>query len=411
MVRCIFSSCVVLFLMMQVLFAQAPRRDKGKFVESKSEFWDKIQTENRKFAEDEKEQFILDFDGMDIPKSKDEFKAVWHNDPISQGNSGMCWCFCTTSFYESEIYRTTGRKIKLSELHTVYWEYVEKARRYVQKQGNSVFEQGSMGNHVPVIWRKYGVVPAKDYTGLEKGEPFHDHEALLADMKTYLKHVKENYLWDEESVLRTIRSILDNHLGEPPRVITVDGKEMTPVEYFNKVIKIDFNDYIDLLSLMEKPYGQFVLYPVEDNWWKSEEYYNIPLDPFMAVLKNAVRRGYSVAIGGDVSEAGYYSYAKAAVVPTFDIPSDYIDEHARQFRFSNKSTTDDHGVHIVGHLDKNGEDWFLIKDSGSGSRNRPDEGYYYYHEDYIKLKMMDLLVHKDVLKGIVDIAGPEKEGK
>jgi bleomycin hydrolase len=177
------------------------------------------------------------------------------------------------------------------------------------------------------------------------------------------------------------------------------------------VINIDFNDYIDLLSLMEKPYGQFVLYPVEDNWWKSEEYYNIPLDPFMAVLKNAVRRGYSVAIGGDVSEAGYYSYAKAAVVPTFDIPSDYIDEHARQFRFSNKSTTDDHGVHIVGHLEKNGEDWFLIKDSGSGSRNRPDEGYYYYHEDYIKLKMMDLLVHKDVLKGIVDIAGPEKEGK
>jgi len=38
----------------------------------------------------------------------------------------MCWCFSTTSFLESEIYRLTQRKIKLSELHTVYWEYVEK---------------------------------------------------------------------------------------------------------------------------------------------------------------------------------------------------------------------------------------------------------------------------------------------
>ena len=26
----------------------------------------------------------------------------WHNAPISQGNTGTCWCFSTTSFLESE---------------------------------------------------------------------------------------------------------------------------------------------------------------------------------------------------------------------------------------------------------------------------------------------------------------------
>lgn len=403
MFRFISSVLTVLILMTQILFAQEPKRDKGKFVEKKNEFLDKIHQENKKYAEGEKEIFILDFDGMDLPKSKDEFKTYWHHDPISQGNSGMCWSFCTTSFYESEIYRTTGRKIKLSELYTVYWEYVEKARRYVQKTGNSVFEQGSMGNHIPIIWKQYGIVPARDYTGLDKDEPFHNHDALLEEMKSYLKHVKENWLWDEATVLKNIKSILNKHIGTPPQVITVDGKEMTPVEYFNKVIKIDFNDYIDLLSLFEKPYNQNVVYPVTDNWWQSDDYYNIPLDTFMAILKNALHKGYTVGIGGDVSEPGYYSYTEVAMVPTFDIPSEYIDEYARQLRFSNKSTTDDHGVHIVGFMEKNGKNWFLIKDSGSGSRNGANKGYYFYHEDYIKLKMMDFLVHKDAVKGFLDL--------
>ncbi len=385
------------------LFAQTPPKHTGKFVEKKNEFWEKIKYENEKFKNSEK-KFIVDFEDVYVPASKDEFTTYWHHKPISQGNSGMCWCYCTTSFYESEIYRTTGRKIKLSELHTVYWEYVEKARRYVEKLGDSFFAQGSMGNHIPAIWEKYGVVPAEDYTGLEKDAPFHDHSDMFQEMQSYLNYVKENWLWDEETVIETIRNILNHHIGEPPQTITVDGKEMTPVEYFEQVIKINFDDYIDVLSLLEKPYNQFVVYPVPDNWWKSSDYYNVPLDTFMTVLKNAVRNGFTVSIGGDVSEPGYYSCKEAAVVPSFDIPAEYIDENARQLRFSNKSTTDDHGVHIVGYTEKNGKDWFLIKDSGSGSRNGPNKGYYFYHEDYIKLKMMDFLVHKDAVRGLVDFS-------
>ena len=181
---------IVTALFTQIVFAQAPQKDTGRFVEKKNDFWDKIEYENKKFDEGAKDKFIMNFDGMDLPKSKDEFKTYWHNDPISQGNSGMCWCFTTTSFYESEIFRTTGRKIKLSELHTVYWEYVEKARRYVQKLGNSLFAEGSMGNHIPIIWKKYGVVPADAYTGLDEDQPFHDHSKLFAEMESYLKYVK-----------------------------------------------------------------------------------------------------------------------------------------------------------------------------------------------------------------------------
>ena len=260
-----------------------------------------------------------------------------------------------------------------------------------------------MGNHVPIIWQKYGIVPAESYTGLGPDVQFHNHKKLFNEMETYLEHVKENRLWDEKTVIETIKSILNYYLGEPPEFVTVDGKELTPVDYFNNVVKIDFEDYVDLLSLLEKPYNQFVVFPVPDNWWKSDNYYNVPLDKFMTVLKNALSNGYTAVIGGDTSEPGYYANKDVAMVPTFDIPSQYIDENARQLRFSNGATTDDHGIHIVGYMEKNGADWFLIKDSGSGSRNGQQKGYYFYHEDYIKLKMMDIAVHKDALKGIIEI--------
>ena len=90
-----------------------------------------------------------------------------------------------------------------------------------------------------------------------------------------------------------------------------------------------------------------------------------------------------------------------AIVPDFDIPSQYIDENARQLRFSNKSTTDDHGIHLVGYMTKNGKDWYLIKDSGSGSRDGNNKGFYFYSEDYVKLKIMDFMVHKDAVKDLL----------
>ncbi|MDX1701029.1 MAG: C1 family peptidase, partial [Melioribacteraceae bacterium] len=195
-----------------------------------------------------------------------------------------------------------------------------------------------------------------------------------------------------------IKSILNYYMGEPPAEFYFESKKYSPREFFNNYLQLDLDDYVDILSYMQKPNYQQVEYDVEDNWWHSDVYYNVPLNAFMDALKNAIRNGYTMTIGGDVSEAGYDSWHKVGVVPTFDIPSEYINENARQFRFSNKTTTDDHGIHLVGYLEKDGVDWFLIKDSGSGSRNTGDKGFYFYHEDYVKLKIMDFMVHKDAVE-------------
>jgi len=100
-------------------------------------------------------KFKIDFSNLDLPRSTNEFTTHWHNVPLSQGNAGTCWCFAATSTLEADCFRQTGNKYKFSELHTVYWEYVEKARRFVRERGDSHFSEGSQANAVLRIWKQF----------------------------------------------------------------------------------------------------------------------------------------------------------------------------------------------------------------------------------------------------------------
>jgi bleomycin hydrolase len=390
-------------LLNTISFAQE-NKDKGVFIDPKSEYWDRVQQDISEFNKKEKKKkqvFKVDFSSIEIPKSASEFTQVWHQEPKNQGLTGTCWSWSATSFFESEIYRVHNQKIKLSPIFSAYWEYIEKAKRYIKERGNSEFGEGSEANALKRLWNKYGILPEEIYSGLLPGQKAHDHSKMFSEMNNYLNSVKSNNAWNETEVISTITSILNNYLGTPPERFNWKGKEYTPVSFFKSVVNLKMDDYIDVISLMQEPYYKKILYNVPDNWWFDSSYINIPLDEYMSAIKSAISKGYSVSLGGDVSEAGIESHAKAAVVPSFDIPSEYIDENARQFRFLNGTTTDDHGIHLVGYLEKNGKTWFLIKDSGSGAFNTGDQGYFFYHEDYVKLKMVDCMVHKDVVDEIL----------
>ena len=331
----------------------------------------------------------------------DLYKSQWHNKTLSQGNTGTCWDFSTTSFFESEIYRLTKQEVKLSEMFTVYWEYVEKARRFVRERGNSAFGEGSEANGVTRMYKMYGAVPYDAYNGLKPGQKYLDHSKLIEEIGIYLKHIKETDNWNEDMVIATIKSILNYYIGEPPTKVVVNNLNMSPSDYMKNILKLKMDDYVDVLSISQQPFYKQVEYTVPDNWWHSSDYYNFPLEDYMKIVKKAIRSGYTIAIGGDVSESGFSPFDQVAMIPSYDIPVEYINDDARQFRFSNNTTTDDHGMHLVGYYELNGVDWYLIKDSGSGSRNVGEVsetfGYYFFREDYVKLKMMDFMVHKDMI--------------
>ena len=319
----------ILLLITSTVTAQ----DKGKFESYSNPFYGKIVSESDKYDKADKEEhksFKMNFDGKQIPQSLEEFTIVAAENPISQGNTGTCWCFSTTSFYESEIHRITGKTINLSKLYPVYFEYIEKARGYINTRGKTHLGEGSETNAVQRMMDWYGIVPAEVYEGKPSDQPFYNHEKMFGEFETYLKNCKTTNFWNEDVILSNIKSILNHYMGVPPTTFKYNGKTYTPKTFLTKVTKLKPNDYVDFMSLMQKPYWTQAEYKVPDNWWRSEDYYNVPLDDFMFAIKNAIKNGYSISIGGDVSESGYSSTHDVAMVPSYDIPRS--EEHTSELQ-------------------------------------------------------------------------------
>ncbi len=360
------------------------------------------QKAEQKKEREERKDFRVDLSGLQKPASPEAFKIqAWHFPPVPQYLTGTCWSFSTNSYFESEVYRLSKQKVKLSEMWTVYHEYLEKAKRYVETRGGSLFDEGSEAEALPLIWKEYGIVPESAYPGVCSADGRYDHTQMVKEMKAYLEYCKDNNYWDEALILDSLKLILNRTMGVPPEKFTWEGRSYTPKQFLADVLKLDMDDYVSLISTESMPYYTRGELKVEDNWRHDATYINVPLDVWYDTIVRAAKAGSSIAIGGDVSEPGYDGYHKVAVVPSFDIPVARINQDAREMRIDNETTTDDHGIQIVGYMRMGPDDWFLIKDSARAARKAPPEGYLYYRGDYVKLKMLSCMVHKDFAKEIL----------
>jgi bleomycin hydrolase len=350
----------------------------------------------------------MDFSGITRPSSIEEFKPLFHLPPVQQGNTGTCWSFATTSLFESELKRLHGLEVKLSEMHTVYWEYVEKTRRYIREHGNSALGEGSEPNAVILRMKQYGAVRESDYPGFpaesNAAAPAgrsHDHAGLFAEFRACLQGFRDRGEWDEAKAIAEVRSILDRHLGRPPETISIEGKPYTPREYLDKVLRLPLDDYVAFISFKYLPFHTLGEYKVPDNWWHSRDYHNVPLDEFYGAIVGALSKGFTVALAGDISEPGNNGPNDVAVIPSFDIARSAIDQDSREFRFANRTSTDDHVLHVVGWEKRADGEWLLLKDSWRTAWLGQFKGYFFYRDDYVKLKMLTFLVHKDAVADIL----------
>lgn len=368
-----------------------PPGDKGIYLATKA-------------AEGPSSLFVMDFSGLSTPSTIEGFKPLFHLPPVEQGNTGTCWSFATTSLLETELKRLRGWEVKLSEMHTVYWEYVEKARGYIRERGRSFLGEGSEPKAVILRMKERGAVREADYPGFPPGTPAaagagrtHDHAALFAEFRACLQGFRERGEWDEEKAVGAVRAVLDRHLGPPPETISVDGRMMTPKEYLDGVLRLPLDDYAAFVSFEYAPFYAKTEYSVPDNWWHDADYHNVPLGEFYGAIVGALDRGFTVALAGDISEPGNSGLNDAAVVPSFDLPRSAIDQDSREFRFSNRTSTDDHVLHLVGRERRADGDWFLLKDSWRTAWQGRFKGYFFYREDYVKLKMLTFLVHREAV--------------
>jgi bleomycin hydrolase len=342
----------------------------------------------------------MDFSKVERPAKPGDFTELFHLPPVRQGKTGTCWSFAAASLLESELRRLGKAEVKLSEMFIAYWEYVEKARRFIREKGDSFLGQGSEPNSALERVRQYGIVRETDYPGLPAGKTEHDHGPLFGEFRDYLQGLKTRRDWDEARAIAGVRAILDRRLGQPPETIMVDGLARTPKQFLEESLGLNPADYVSFISFAYLPFYAKGEYKVPDNWWHCRDYHNLPLYEFSLTLLRALRRGYSVALAMDFSEPGYYGEIGIAVVPSFDIPRNFIDQSSREYRFVSGSSTDDHAVHCVGY--KEGKDvWYLIKDSWENAYWSGHKGYYFYRDDYIKLKCLMFMVHKDAVKEVL----------
>ncbi len=324
-------------------------------------------------------------------------KPVFHYPPADQGETRVCWSYSTVSFLEAEAHRLGLPEVKMAVMCPVYYAYVEEARYFVQQKGESRFSPGDLFNTVLEVVQKHGIVPETAYPVRASGAEKPNHKELYKELLACIARVKKEATWDEAEVVADVRSILDKHLGKPPETFEYEGESYTPKSFQKAFMALPWQDYLFVTSFQYAPFHSYTDLRVPDYWPENSRYYNVPLEEFYQGLKDALQGGYSVAIDGDISEPGRLGKRDIAVVPAYDIPSAFITQEAREFRFQRKITTDDHLMHIVGMTRSGGHDWFLVKDSVRDAWEGETKGYFFYRDDFVKLKVLAYLVHKDAV--------------
>jgi bleomycin hydrolase len=360
------------------------------------------------------------------PESNYKFTKIAHLDAtpvLSQGQAGTCWSFSALSFFESELMRKGNKNVDpLSKMYIVRKAYESKAERYVRMDGKINFSQGGAFHDIPFVVKKYGIVPNEVYRGLNYGSETHNHNEFFNLLEGVVEGVvksagKGNL---SPSWKTAVNAVLDAYLGADIKEFEWKGKKYTPMSYAAS-LGLNMDDYVSLTSFTNHELNKECILEIQDNWaWGKS--YNVSMDDLYSTTVDALKRGYTIAWGADVSEKGFSFSNGLAIVPedlstiqmkgkdnahfsdggaerssnAFLTPVKEltITTELRQEGYDNKTTTDDHGMHIVGlYKDQNGTNYFLVKNSW-GTGNYP-QGYLYVSENYFKYKTINIYLHKD----------------
>lgn len=349
----------------------------------------------------------------DASKEKFTFTPVINIETTSiksQGSSGTCWSYSGNSFLETEMIHKGKTAVDIAEIYTARCVYIEKAKNYVRMHGAVSWGDGGELHDVVNIYAKYGALPQSVYNGLNYGTTINKFNEMQDVLKAMLDGVIKNGNGQlTPNWLTAFTAALDSYLGAVPEKFDYNGKSYTPQTFAKEVVGLNAADYVEMTSLSDQPAYQKVFLPVPDNW--SFDYaYNVQMDDMTTIIDNALKSGYSVGWATDVSEK-YFSWKNGvAYVPEKDFdqmsevekrdmfngpkPERNITAAMRQTAFDNYSTTDDHGMQIVGIAkDQTGREYYIVKNSWGETNDY--KGYLYVTKNFVKFKTTGLLVNKE----------------
>lgn len=363
------------------------------------------------------------------PRNSDNTPREWtviKEAPITsvknQNRSGTCWNYSSLSYFESELLRQGKGEYDLCESYVAYLTYMDRAQKRVRTHGDVSFAEGGSFYDVLYCLKNYGICPqeAMPFPGSLYGDSLFNFTAMWPQAKAIVDAIAKTdakkipLQWKDN-----LSSILEGYFGKLPTTFEYQGKTYTP-KTFAASLGLDWNDYVSLTSYTHEPfYSQFAL-EIPDNWrWALS--YNLPLDELVETMDYAVRQGYAIAWGADVSEP-YFMFNGATTVPmdtrdrsttgsdaerwtgkaTTEVQpiagegEKSITQEMRQMAYDNWETTDDHGMVIYGLAkDQDGKEFFMVKNSWG--EYKPYGGKFYASKNFVAYKTMNILINKNAI--------------
>lgn len=347
-------------------------------------------------------------------KSKENFKFtevvnLGTTSVKSQGSSGTCWSYASNSFLESEMIRLGKQPVELSQVFSARNVYVDKGVNYVRMHGAITLGDGGSLHDVINMYKKYGTVPREVYTGLNYGTDKNKFAEMSALIEGVLAAVVKNPNGElTPNWQKAYAAVIDSYLGKVPDNFTYKGKSYTPQSFAKEVVGINPDEYVEMSSFTTAPYYQKTVLAVPDNW-SLDQVYNIKVNDMTDVIDNALKKGYTVAWATDVSEKSFSWKNGVAYVPTKKFDDMTAEEKAdmfngpkaepeitpemRQAAFDNYTTTDDHGMHIIGLAkDQTGKEYYIVKNSWGETNDY--KGFLFVTKNFVKYKTTALMVNK-----------------
>lgn len=373
-------------------------------------------------------------DNTEIPSDSTEGFRFTTIDSIAitpvkdQNRSSTCWSYSTIGFLESELLRMGKGEYDLSEMFVVHHTMLDRAEYSVRMYGTAEFAPGGSAYDVIYCLKNYGMVPQEVMPGIQYGSTPADtlpvHAELDAIAGGVVKAVTNSGLKKLTPVWKkALTAVYDTYLGECPETFTYNGKEYTP-KSFAEELGLNADDYVSITSYTHHPYYTTFALEVPDNW-RMDQMYNVPMDEMMAIIDNALAKGYTLAWGADVSEI-CFTRKGLGVVPEEEkavdltgsdaarwlglsatdkreeltkkpLPEKVITQEMRQAAYDSWENTDDHGMQIFGTAkDQNGKRYYMVKNSW-GTKRSEYKGIWYVSEAYMQYKTNDVLVHKNAI--------------
>lgn len=347
-------------------------------------------------------------------KSKENFKFtevvnLGTTSVKAQGSSGTCWSYASNSFLESEMIRLGKQPVELSQVFSARNVYVDKGVNYVRMHGATTLGDGGSLHDVINMYKKYGTVPREVYTGLNYGTDKNKFAEMAALIEGVLTAVVKNPNGElTPNWQKAYAAVIDSYLGKVPDNFTYKGKSYTPQSFAKEVVGINPDEYIEMSSFTTSPYYQKTTLMVPDNW-SLDQVYNVKVNDMTDVIDNALKKGYTVAWATDVSEKSFSWKNGVAYVPTKKFDDMTAEEKAdmfngpkaepeitpemRQAAFDNYTTTDDHGMHIIGIAkDQTGKEYYIVKNSWGETNDY--KGFLFVTKNFVKYKTTALMVNK-----------------